>query len=142
MDRLVAPEQVALLPLTMDRTHWKLDQTDQNLLCLGLLLGEVAIPLEIFPLGKAGNANTQERKQMMRRAWSYLQKGHGCLLADREFIGGDGWAFLGERPGRDFVIRLRENSQVPFADGPTTELGQWVEHLPKGCTWYYHDVLL
>lgn len=142
VDRLVRPDRVTLLTLTMDRTHWRFGQAEQNLLCLGLLYGGVSIPLETLPLGKAGNSNTQERMLVLRRAWSYLKDTPCCLLADREFIGGEWFAQLLARPEMDFVIRIRENSQVTFAEGRTTDLGLWVRRLPKGHTWYYYEILL
>ena len=49
------------LYLTLDRTHWKLGKTHQNIFCLGILFQGVSIPFMYEVLGKAGNSNTIPR---------------------------------------------------------------------------------
>lgn len=79
LNKVIKSGKQLFLTLTMDRTHWKLGQTDLNLLCLGLLHQDVSIPLESVSLGKAGNSNTKERKKLFRKAWQYL-KDYSCCL--------------------------------------------------------------
>ena len=92
VQRLVRPGKP--LFLTLDRTHWRYGQTHQNLLCLGLLHKRVSIPVETCSLGKAGNSSTRERKQLLKKALSYLPIAQCCLLADREFISREWFQFL------------------------------------------------
>ena len=53
------------LYLTLDRTHWKLGKTHQNIFCLGILFQGVSIPFMYEVLGKAGNSNTDEGYQLI-----------------------------------------------------------------------------
>jgi len=130
------------LTLTLDRTHWKYGQTELNLLCLGLRYRGVSIPLEYLSLGKAGNSNTAERKYLFRRAWRYLKEYRCCLLADREFIGIEWLAFLLRQSGLEFIIRIRCEGWLTFANGEKRYLSQLVRTLSKGQTRYYKNVLL
>ena len=107
------------LYLSLDWTHWKLGKTHQNILGLGLLFQGVSIPLMYEVLGKAGNANTDERKRLMKKALKYL-KGYSCtLLADRAFIGSAWFTFLAIglfRLGLDHFNHLINNNYHRFSD--------------------------
>ena len=140
--RLLRPDRLSILTVTMDRTQWMLGQTHENILCLGVVFEGVSIPLESMALGKAGNSNTSERRALFERAWAYLKDYPCCLLADREFIGAEWFRFLLDQKGLDFIIRIRENSWVTLPDGRQRELGMLVRHLPKGRTWAYEKVHL
>ena len=124
--------------LVLDRTHWKLGRTDLNLLCLGLIYQGVAIPLEYQSLQKPGNSNTEERKHLLTKALAYLDPGSCCLVADREFIGRDWFAFLLEQP-IDFVIRLRGNTTITLADGRLRSLAAFTQRMPRGTTRFYPE---
>ena len=140
--KVVQPGKRLLVKLAIDRTHWKLGQRHQNLLCLGLIHHGVSIPLEYIALGKAGNSNTRERKQVVRQAWQYLKDYTCCLLADREFIGIEWLSFLLELPGLEFIIRIRCAGWVTLANGKEHLLNHLVRNLPKGQTRIYENVVL
>jgi len=52
------------LTLVMDRTNWKLGQTNINVLMLGVSYKNVAFPLIFKLLDKKGNSNTKERIEL------------------------------------------------------------------------------
>jgi len=108
------------LYLSLDRTHWKLGKTHQNILGLGLLFQGVSIPFMYEVLGKAGNANTDERKRLMKKILKYLKGYSGTLLADREFIGKAWFTFLLKQKNMDFVIRIKSNSWIRLKNGRET----------------------
>ena len=137
--RLVRPGKP--LFLTLDRTHWRYGQTHQNLLCLGLLHKRVSIPLETCSLGKAGNSSTRERKQLLKKALSYLPIAQCCLLADREFISREWFQFL-LRQRLDFVIRLRSNHWIKKTNGDHMHLEYSTRRQKKNTTRIYANALL
>ena len=134
--------QTTLLDADARSHHWKLGQTDLNLLCLGLLHQDVSIPLESVSLGKAGNSNTKERKKLFRKAWRYLKDYSCCLLADREFVGIEWLSFLLGLPGLEFIIRIRCDGWITFPNGKKRALSLLVRNLHKGKTRIYENVIL
>jgi hypothetical protein len=93
--------------LSLDRTNWKWDKTNINLLVLAVVYRSTAIPVYWLPLNKQGNSNTRERIALMKRFID--QFGSQGLLADREFIGDRwmGWVLEQKIP---FYIRIRNNA--------------------------------
>ena len=98
-----------------------------------------SIPLAYQSLQKPGNSHTDERKHLLTQVWAYLDARVCCLVADREFIGRDWFAFLLEQ-SVDFVIRLRGNTWLTL---------EWSAalcgHLLNGCrntTRYYPQTTL
>jgi hypothetical protein len=72
--------------LAMDRTNWKVGQTNINLLTLAGVYRGVAFPLLIAMLDKRGSSNTPERIALMKRYTRLFGDDTiDCLLADREF---------------------------------------------------------
>ena len=142
LKKVIKPGKPLFLTLTLDRTHWKLGQTDLNLLCLGLLHQDVSIPLESVSLGKAGTSNTKERKKLFRKAWRYLKDYSCCLLADREFVGIEWLSFLLGLPGLEFIIRIRCDGWITFPNGKKRALSLLVRNLHKGKTRIYENVIL
>ncbi len=114
VSKLVRPVQPQVL--VMDRTHRKLGRTDLNMLCVGLVYQGVSIPLAYQSLQKPGSSNTEARKRLLTQVWTYLDARMCCLVADREFIGRDWFAFLLEQ-SVDFVIRLRGHTALTLKDG-------------------------
>ena len=81
--------------LVMDRTNWKLGQTNRNVLMLGVSYKNVSFPLIFKLLDKRGNSNTPERIDLM----NYFIKWFGkdcidCLFADIEFVGSEWLKYL------------------------------------------------
>ena len=139
VSKRVRPDQRQVL--VMDRTHWKLGRTHLNLLCVGLVYQGVSIPLAYQSLQKPGNSNTDERKRLLTQVWAYLDARVCCLVADREFIGRDWFAFLLEQ-SVDFVIRLRGNTSLTLDDGRQRYGATFNERMPRGTTRYYPHTTL
>jgi len=111
--------------LTMDRTNWKLGQSNVNLLVLGVAYKGMAIPLlwdfltieeeidgENIERGKRGNSNTDERKKILERFIEIFGVAKiEALTADREFIGEEWFTWLKEKK-IPFVIRIRNNTLI------------------------------
>ncbi len=100
------------LILVLDRTNWKFGTKNINILMLGVSYKNVAIPLMFSMLDKRGNSDTQERIDLMN---NYLEwfgvETIDCLLADREFIGGDWLEYL-NRKRIGYHIRIRNNFKI------------------------------
>ena len=130
------------LYLTLDRTHWKLGKTHQNIFCLGILFQGVSIPFMYEVLGKAGNSNTEERKRLMKKALKYL-KGYSCtLLADREFIGKAWFTFLLKQKNMYVVIRIKSNSWIRLQNGRETYVDRLSPGQRRNTTKTYETVTL
>jgi DDE family transposase len=103
--------------LTLDRTNWKLGQTNLNILMLGIVYKGVAFPLLWSVLEKRGNSNTAERIALISEFVSLFgASAIQYLCADREFIGKRWFAYLTSYD-IDFRIRVRHNTRIPNARG-------------------------
>jgi len=94
--------------LSMDRTNWKLGQSNVNLLVLAVAYKGMAIPLlwifltkyeiineENITLGKRGNSNFEERKAIMEKFIELFGAERiEAFTADREFIGQEWFEWL------------------------------------------------
>ena len=98
------------LVIALDRTNWKIDQININLLFLGFVLpNQVFIPILWVPLEKRGNSNQDERIDLLSKFLSLWQvQTTEQLLADREFVGSKWIVWLKDK-GFSFVIRSRQN---------------------------------
>lgn len=96
--------------LIIDRTNWKLGQTNDNILQMGIgLTNGIMIPLLGVPLiGKRGNSNINERKGLLNLfvRFAPLLSGSYTVVGDREFIGKEWFKHILSL-GHSFVIRLR-----------------------------------
>jgi hypothetical protein len=85
------------LVLVMDRTNWKLGQSNRNVLMLVVSYKNVAFPLMFKLLDKRGSSNTPERIDLMNDFIKWFGKDCiDCLLADREFVGSEWLKYLNE----------------------------------------------
>jgi hypothetical protein len=92
--------------LVMDRTNWKYGRDNINILMLGIIYKNTAIPLYWEMLEKGGSSNTKERKQILSKAIVLLGKERiAGLLCDREFIGVKWFKYLIDQ-GIEFHIRI------------------------------------
>jgi len=92
--------------LVMDRTNWKYGRGDINILMLGIIYKNTAIPLYWEMLDKGGSSNTRERKQILNKAIVLLGRERiSGLLCDREFIGVKWFKYLIDQ-GIGFHIRI------------------------------------
>jgi hypothetical protein len=105
------PEQPPF-KLSMDRTNWKFGVVHINILMLSVVYKGVALPLMWTLLPKAGNSDTQERIDLINRYIRLFGKDNiEHLLADREFVGEDWFAYLISEKIL-FHIRIRDNFDV------------------------------
>lgn len=118
--------------LSLDRTNWQFAGVDFNILLLSIITQQgLSVPLSWKMLPKAGNSNQQERIDLLQECLT-LFKEHPIdyLVADREFIGKQWFAFLIEKQ-IPFFIRIREN--------------QWVQQSGKGSVkafWLFNNLAL
>jgi Transposase DDE domain len=109
--------------LSLDRTNWEFGGTAHNILMLGVVHQGVAIPLLWWMLDKRGNSATDERITLVEEflAW-FPDVKVADLMADREFIGQDWFAYLLGHPALPFRIRIRETEKL--WDGRQGQTGQ------------------
>lgn len=122
--------------LVMDRTNWKIGETEVNLLVLAVRTRHSQVPLLWTVLDRAGNSTTAERIGLIERYIAGF--GHdsiAMLLADREFVGEDWFNWL-DRNDIPFTIRLAQNRLVTRADGCRVKLASQITHHKRGrrCT--------
>ncbi len=91
-----------------------------------------AIPLYWIALDKKGNSDTQERIKLMDR----FLKGIGrerllSLLADREFVGGEWFAYLTKKD-IPFDIRVKKNYLTTNKQGVTVKINTLLRGLKLG----------
>ena len=98
--------------LTVDRTNWKFGSININILMIAIVDDGLAIPIAFQLLNKRGNSNSLERTRIMEQVLKFIPEERiEVLLADREFIGQDWFAFLESR-NIAFAIRMRKNILV------------------------------
>ena len=98
--------------LVMDRTNWKYGMTNINILMLGIIYKNTAVPLYWEMLDKQGSSSTRERKHILNRAIVLLGKERiAGLLCDREFIGVRWFKYLIEQE-IEFHIRVPKQVKV------------------------------
>jgi hypothetical protein len=111
--------------LCLDRTNWKIGKSDVNVLVLAVVTERFRVPLMWTLLKHSGNSTTAQRIALMKR---YLARFDAStvrmLLADREFIGQEWFAFLLEHE-IPFAIRLKEE-QIIYVEGRTVSLRSWL----------------
>jgi len=80
--------------LSMDRTNWKFGKTHINILTIGVVVNNVAIPIAWKCLPKktkCGNSNTKHRTDIFKKVLKLLKANEMHFIAiDREF-GGEKW---------------------------------------------------
>ena len=101
----------------MDRTEWKFGKTSLKILVLSVVLGDISVSLLWHILPKAGCSNTAERLAIFDCFFLLAPPERiAYLLADREFIGEEWFAFL-HSAKIDFRIRIRKNFKVHNRNG-------------------------
>ncbi|MFK0732106.1 MAG: IS4 family transposase, partial [Gloeotrichia echinulata HAB0833] len=116
--------------LTLDRTEWKFGKTPLNILVLGVIVGDISVPLLWHILPKAGCSNTEERLAIFDCFFVLAPPERiNYLLADREFVGQEWFTFL-QRAGIDFRIRIRKNFTVANRRGKLIPVYRLFASLP------------
>jgi hypothetical protein len=105
------------LYLSMDRTNWRWGKKDINILMLSVVYKGIAIPLFWTLLTKRGNSDTPERIEIIQRFIKQFGKSMiAGLLADREFVGDNWFAWLLTEK-IPFCIRIKNNVITTNARG-------------------------
>jgi len=108
--------------LTMDRTNWRWGAADINVLTLGIAYKGAAIPIYWELLDKRGNSDTSERIALMQKFIDQFGKDSiKGVLADREFIGKDWFAWL-LKAAISFDIRIKSNTVTTNARGLSVDI--------------------
>ena len=118
--------------LVMDRTNWKIGETEVNLLVLAIRTRHSQVPLMWEVLDRAGHSETAQRIALMDRYCALFgQPSIAMLLADREFVGEDwfNWLVNNDIP---FTIRLAHNRLVTRADGCRVKLATQITRHKRG----------
>ena len=115
---LISKLLYALIPkdskhgLTMDRTNWKIGETNINILVIGIVYEGVAFPILFKMMDKFGNSNCAERIELMEKYKSLFgYETIDFLVADREFIGENWLAYLNQNRIK-YHIRIRDNFKI------------------------------
>jgi hypothetical protein len=112
----------------LDRTNWQFGKLNINILMLSVAYQGIAFPVCWQLLAKKGNSNTKERKQLMTTFLTLVPLQQiDMLVADREFVGKDWFAYL-TTIKMPFVIRIRQNA---LADGWFSVM-TFFQGLPQG----------
>lgn len=116
----------------MDRTNWQWGKCNLNFLVLSACYRGSAIPLYWIALDKKGNSDTSERIKLIDR----FLKGIGrerllSLLADREFVGSEWFAYLAKKE-IPFDIRVKKNYLTTSSQGVTTKINRLFLGLKPG----------
>jgi hypothetical protein len=118
--------------LVLDRTNWKIGDTEVNILVLAVSTPLGQAPLLWKVLGRAGNSGAPERMELLERYSKLFGKDSiAMLLGDREFIGRT-WLNYLIMKDIPFTIRLREKMYVTTYDGRTLWLRSLLLQPRKG----------
>lgn len=126
--------------VTVDRTEWEFGKMKINILMLAVAYKGVAVPLlwkflikkDNQDVGKKGNSNTEERKELMERfARLFGKERIEAIVADREFVGNPWFLWLKEND-MNIVIRIRKNQQVTNSRGIFTRASHLFRNLKIG----------
>jgi hypothetical protein len=101
--------------LSMDRTNWKFGKIHINILTVGVIVNNVAIPIAWTCLPKKtkrGNSSTKHRITIFKRILKLLEANEIEFLAmDREF-GGEKWLSWLDKQGVAYIVRVKSNTVV------------------------------
>lgn len=115
---LISKFLYALIPkeakhgLTMDRTNWKIGETNINILVIGIVYEGLAFPVLFQMMPKFGNSNCSERIDIMEKYNELFGfESIDYLVADREFIG-EKWLEYLNLNRIKYHIRIRDNFKI------------------------------
>jgi len=112
------------LYLSIDRTNWKWGKSNINILTLAITFKGIAIPIYWELLNKRGNSSTQERIHLLQKFINRFGKTSiAGLLADREFVGEDWFAWLIQEE-ISFYIRVKKNFITTNSRGREVPIAQ------------------
>ena len=101
--------------LSMDRTNWKYGKRHINILTIGVVVNNVAIPVawRVLPQKtKRGNSNTQHRIAILKKLLKLMGPEEIYVLTmDREF-GGKKWLKWLDDKGVGYIVRIKNNINI------------------------------
>ena len=116
--------------LSLNRTHWRFAGVEFNILCLTIVADKVSLPVLWLMLNKAGNSDTEERKELLLHyVRLFGAQSIDYLIADREFVGEAWFDFLAKLHIR-YCIRLRANFWINYSYKPPVRLFWLFNDLP------------
>lgn len=105
------------LMISIDRTEWKSGSQWMNILMAAVIYNGTAFPIYWSPLATIKNSTTKERTDFMQHLLCIIApKNIKAILADREFIGDDWFAWLIKQK-LPFFIRIKKNALLESASG-------------------------
>lgn len=134
--------------LLMDRTEWEYGNTWVNILVIAVAYKRMAIPIAWVVLPTRGNSSIRARAELLESVFAKVGvERFGGLLADREFIGHEWFAYLNKQK-LPFYIRIKAGADTRNTRGQSVQIG-WLFHqlkpgeqmeLPGKCRIYGHDL--
>jgi hypothetical protein len=101
--------------LSMDRTNWKYGKRHINILTIGIIVNNVAIPIawKVLPQKtKRGNSNTGQRIAILKKLLRIMKSEEIYVLTmDREF-GGKEWLKCLDDKDIGYIVRIKNNITV------------------------------
>ena len=98
--------------LSMDRTNWKYGKRHINILTIGIVVNNVAIPIvwRVLPQKtKRGNSNTKHRIAILKKLLKLMAPEEIYVLTmDREF-GGEKWLKWLDDKDVGYIVRIKSN---------------------------------
>ena len=117
--------------LALDRTQWMFGRVPINFLVLSVVHHGIAFPLFFRVLDKRGNSNTRERIALLDQFLTVVGGDKiDCLVADREFIGTEWFAWL-RAHHIAFCIRIRHDMKVSRTTGAFSPARNFFRSLPR-----------
>lgn len=103
--------------LALDRTNWKIGQSEVNILLLSVVYRGIGFPLVWCVLPHAGNSDTNERITLLEIFLDLFGvESIQCLCGDREFVGKAWFTFL-QTHRIPFQMRLKKDTRVKNGRG-------------------------
>jgi Transposase DDE domain len=116
--------------LALDRTNWMLGCFSINFLVLSVVHDGIAFPILWTFLPKKGNSNTKERIALLEQFIAVFGTHKiECLLADREFLGHEWFAYLQAHHIR-FYIRVKRDMTISRTNGTLSPALNFFRSLP------------
>lgn len=118
--------------LVLDRTNWKIGESEVNLLVLAIKTRHSQAPLMWTVLPHGGNSGAPERIALIERYLArFGRESIAMLLGDREFVGADWFNWLMDHD-IPFTMRLPANRLVTRNDGRRPYLADLITTPRKG----------
>lgn len=117
--------------LVLDRTQWRWGKQEINILMLGIVWNNCAIPIYWLLLKHRGNSATRHRTALLKRFINNFGKENILgILGDREFYGKEWFKYLDEQDIA-FYIRIKKDTEITTPRGFVARIEWLVKGLKK-----------